>query len=45
MDLFRTHDRWTKYGKLAGLCAFSFFLAKGVLWLVVPALIIGSCAK
>jgi hypothetical protein len=45
MDLTRAQDRWSKYGKLAGICAFSFFLAKGILWLVIPGLIIGSCAK
>jgi hypothetical protein len=45
MDLLRNHDRWAKFGKLAGLITFSFFLAKGVLWLVIPGLIIGSCAK
>jgi hypothetical protein len=45
VDLLGNHDRWSKFGKLAGLTAFSFFLAKGILWLVIPALIIGSCAK
>ncbi len=45
MDLLRRQDRWARFGKLAGLAAFSFFLAKGVLWLVIPALLIGSCAK
>jgi len=45
MNLTRAQDRLSKYGKLAGICAFSFFLAKGILWLVIPGLIIGSCAK
>jgi len=40
-----TRDRWSKFGKWAGLAAFSFFLAKGILWLAIPGLIIGSCAK
>lgn len=41
----RSRDRWSKFGKWAGLVAFSFFLAKGIAWLIVPTLIIGSCAK
>jgi len=45
MQEAQTRDRWSKFGKWAGLAAFSFFLAKGILWLAVPGLIIGSCAK
>ena len=45
MNEARTQDRWTKFGKWAGLAAFSFFLAKGIAWLTLPSLIIASCAK
>jgi len=38
-------ERLTKYGKLAGLLTASFFLAKGLLWLLIPGLLIGSCSK
>jgi hypothetical protein len=38
-------ERLTKYGKLAGLLTASFFLAKGLLWLLIPGLLIGSCTK
>ncbi len=41
----QTRDRWSKFGKWAGLAAFSFFLAKGIAWLTLPSLIIASCAK
>ncbi|MDA0325272.1 MAG: hypothetical protein O2830_06520 [Verrucomicrobia bacterium] len=37
--------RFAKYGKVAGLLVVSLFLAKGILWLLIPGLIIGSCAK
>ena len=37
--------RFAKYGKLAGLLLASLFLIKGILWLLIPGLIIGSCAK
>jgi hypothetical protein len=45
MQEAHTRDRWSKFGKWAGLAAFSFFLAKGILWLAIPSLILGSCAK
>ncbi len=45
MNEVQTRDRWSKFGKWAGLAAFSFFLAKGILWLALPGLILGSCAK
>jgi hypothetical protein len=37
--------RFAKYGKVAGLILAALFLAKGILWLLIPGLIIGSCAK
>jgi hypothetical protein len=37
--------RFSKYGKIAGLLLASLFLIKGVLWLLIPGLIIGGCAK
>jgi len=37
--------RFAKYGKVAGLILATLFLAKGILWLLIPGLIIGSCAK
>ena len=37
--------RFAKYGKIAGLLLASLFLIKGILWLLIPGLIIGSCAK
>lgn len=37
--------RFAKYGKAAGLIVIALFLAKGILWLLIPGLIIGSCAK
>jgi len=38
-------ERFAKYGKVAGLIFAALFLAKGILWLLIPGLIIGSCAK
>ena len=45
MDKAETKNRWSKFGKWAGFAAFSFFLAKGIAWLTIPTLIIGSCSK